>query len=103
MRRLMQEAGLSMPTFESNRTSDTFTIRLLLHKFFDEEDLNWLNLFSGNEFSDNQKSALIFAREIGAVDSLTYVQLTGVKNEVAEKELDSLKKNWNPLAKRKNS
>ena len=76
MRRLMKEAGLSMPTFESNRKGDTFTIRLLLHKFFSEEDMKWLGLFNANNLSENQKFALIFAREIGAVDTLTYSQLT---------------------------
>ena len=92
MRRLMQNAGLSMPTFESDREKDIFTIRLLLHKFFDEADLKWLDLFSGIQLSDNQKTALIFAREIGAIDTLTYAQLTGVKSELAEKELDLLNK-----------
>ena len=91
MRRLMKEAGLSMPTFESNRKRDTFTIRLLLHKFFDEEDKKWLEFFDCAELSDNQKSALIFAREIGAVDSLSYTQLTGEKSDFAEKSLESLK------------
>ena len=92
MRRLMKEAGLSMPTFESNRKGDTFTIRLLLHKFFSEEDMKWLELFNANSLSENQKSALIFAREIGAVDTLTYSQLTGEKIELAEKSLEELEK-----------
>ena len=92
MRRLMKEAGLSMPTFESNRKGDTFTIRLLLHKFFSEEDMKWLGLFNANSLSESQKSALIFVREIGAVDTLTYTQLTGEKSEVAEKSLKSLEK-----------
>lgn len=92
MRRLMTEAGLSMPTFESNRKDDTFTIRLLLHKFFSEEDNKWLDMFRKTDFSENQKSALIFAREIGAVDTLTYTQLTGEKPELAEKSLEELEK-----------
>ena len=92
MRRLMTEAGLSMPTFESNRKDDTFTIRLLLHKFFSEEDNKWLDMFGKTELSENQKSALIFAREIGAVDTLTYTQLTGEKTELAEKSLEELEK-----------
>ena len=92
MRRLMTEAGLSMPTFESNRKDDTFTIRLLLHKFFSEEDNKWLDMFGKTELSENQKSTLIFAREIGAVDTLTYTQLTGEKPELAEKTLEELEK-----------
>lgn len=92
MRRLMKEAGLSMPTFESNRKGDTFTIRLLLHKFFSEEDMKWIGLFNANNLSEEQKSSLIFAREIGAVDTLTYSQLTGEKTELAEKSLEELEK-----------
>lgn len=92
MRRLMSEAGLSMPTFESNRKGDTFTIRLLLHKFFNEEDIKWIDMFGSIDLSENQKVALIFAREIGAVDTLTYTQLTGEKPELAEKSLTELEK-----------
>lgn len=91
MRRLMSGAGLSMPTFESDRTRDTFTIRLLLHKFFDDGDMAWLNGF-GNDLSQGQRSALIFAREVGAVDTLTYMQITGEKRKVADSNLDSLQK-----------
>lgn len=59
---------------------------MLLHKFFDEEDFKWLDLFSGIQLSENQKTALIFARETGTV----YIQLTGGKSELAENELDLL-------------
>ena len=92
MRRLMSEAGLSMPTFESNRKNDTFTIRLLLLKFFSEEDNKWLDMVGTSGLSEIQKSALIFAREVGAVDTLTYFQLTGEKTELAEKNLEALEK-----------
>ncbi len=91
MRRLMTGAGLSMPTFESDRTKDTFTIRLLLHKFFDEGDVAWLNSFGG-KLSQGQRSALIFAREVGAVDMLTYMQIVGEKRKLADSNLDYLKK-----------
>ena len=91
MRRLMTGAGLSMPTFESDRTKDTFTIRLLLHKFFDEGDVAWLNSFGG-KLSQGQRSALIFAREVGAVDTLTYMQIVGEKRKLADSNLDFLKK-----------
>ena len=91
MRRLMTGAGLSMPTFESDRTKDTFTIRLLLHKFFDEGDVAWLNSFGG-KLSQGQRSALIFAREVGAVDTLTYMQVVGEKRKLADSNLDFLKK-----------
>lgn len=91
MRRLMTGAGLSMPTFESDRTKDTFTIRLLLHKFFDEGDVAWLSGF-GENLTQGQRSALIFAREVGAVDTLTYMQIVGEKRKLADSNLDYLKK-----------
>ncbi|PWJ64125.1 ATP-dependent DNA helicase RecG [Fibrobacter sp. UWB15] len=91
MRRLMTGAGLSMPTFESDRTKDTFTIRLLLHKFFDEGDEAWLSGF-GENLTQGQRSALIFAREVGAVDTLTYMQIVGEKRKLADLNLDFLKK-----------
>lgn len=91
MRRLMTGAGLSMPTFESDRTKDTFTIRLLLHKFFDEGDVAWLSGF-GENLTQGQRSALIFAREVGAVDTLTYMQIVGEKRKLADSNLDFLKK-----------
>ena len=37
-------------------------------------------------------SALIFAREVGAVDTLTYMQVTGEKRKMADSSLDSLQK-----------
>ena len=91
MRRLMTGAGLSMPTFESDRTKDTFTIRLLLHKFFDEGDVAWLSGF-GENLTQGQRSALIFAREVGAVDTLAYMQIVGEKRKLADSNLDFLKK-----------
>ena len=91
MRRLTMEAGLSMPTFESNRKSDTFTIRLLLHKFFNEEDNVWLERYSGVSLSRDQQIALIFAREVGVVDTLAYAQLIGVKMNLADENLGFMK------------
>ena len=91
MRRLTMEAGLSMPTFESNRKSDTFTIRLLLHKFCNEDDKVWLERYDGISLSQDQQMALIFAREVGAIDTLTYAQLIGVKTNIADENLGFMK------------
>ncbi len=80
-----------MPTFESNRKSDTFTIRLLLHKFFNEDDKVWLERYTGVSLSREQQIALIFAREVGAVDTLAYAQLIGVKINLADEDLGFMK------------
>ena len=42
MRRLMKEAGLMPPTFESNHEANKFTARLLLHHFLSKENMEWL-------------------------------------------------------------
>lgn len=78
MRIMMTEAHLTVPTFESNRGANTFTIRLLLHHFLGEEDLKWLTRFDRYGLNDNQKKALIFLREAGAVNNLVFRQLSGL-------------------------
>lgn len=77
MRELMEGAHLAVPTFESNRAANKFTARLLLHHFLGEEDLKWLESFSGFDFDDDQKKALIFLREAQAVNNLVFRQLAG--------------------------
>lgn len=40
MRRLMEQAHLVLPTFKSSREYNEFTVRMLLHHFLNEEDVN---------------------------------------------------------------
>ncbi|MDE6198318.1 MAG: putative DNA binding domain-containing protein [Muribaculaceae bacterium] len=90
MRRLLKEAGMMPPTFESDRGRNTFTTRILLHHFLSESDLKWLATFKNMNFSDCQKTALIFLREVGAIDNMTYRQLSGASSRDAAKELKQL-------------
>ena len=87
MWRKMVEAGLSRPTMESDRTASTFTIRLLLCHFFSEETLDWLKQFAAFQLNDNQRTALVFLREVGALDAVAYRQLTGCNPKLVAKEL----------------
>lgn len=48
MRRYLQQAGLSVPLFDSDRYRDHFRSTYLLHHFLSEDDLGWL------KFSINQ-------------------------------------------------
>ena len=89
MRRLMQQAQLAPPTFESNRVSNEFTSRLLLHHFLGDEDIKWLGQFSGFELSDIQKQALLFV--VGAIDNLTYRQMADSDTLKASNDLRLLK------------
>lgn len=91
MRRLMKEAGMMPPTFESDRMRNIFTARILLHHFMSEDDVKWLAssplLVSLN---DGQKTALIFLREVGALDNITYRQLSGASKRESRKDIQGL-------------
>ncbi len=75
MREQMKKAKLMPPTFESNRETNKFTTRLLFHHLLGKDDIEWLSAFSKFELNNEQKLALIFVRELGAIDNITYRQL----------------------------
>jgi ATP-dependent DNA helicase RecG len=75
MREQMKKAKLMPPTFESNRETNQFTIRLLFHHLLGKDDIEWLSLFAKYELNNEQKLSLIFIRELGAIDNITYRQL----------------------------
>ena len=75
MRRLMKEAGLMPPTFESNHEVNKFTARLLLHHFLSKENMEWLAQYAEFGLVNEQKLALVFVREVGVIDNATYRQL----------------------------
>ncbi|CAN5374875.1 hypothetical protein BH23GEM4_BH23GEM4_18420 [soil metagenome] len=79
MRRLMKEAELVPPTFESSRKDNQFTARLLLHHFLGEDDLAWLEALGEPSLNAEEKLVLVFVREVGAVDNSTFRDLTGVE------------------------
>jgi len=91
MRRLMDQAHLVPPTFESNRENNEFSVRLLLHHFLNEEDIRWLDYYGVLGLSDAQKQALIFIREVGAIDNHTYRQMADCDILKASVELRMLK------------
>lgn len=91
MRRLMEEAGLTLPLFESERERDQFVATYLLHHFLSEDDLNWLKGFQHLNPTDEQAKALIFLREVGAIDNAAYRNLNHVDTLTASKHLGQLK------------
>lgn len=91
MRRLLSDAGLAQPTFESNHEANQFTARLLLHHFLSEEDLEWLSMLEQYSLTNWQKTALIFIRETGAINNATFRQLTGCDLMRASSELRQLR------------
>ncbi len=93
MRRLMETAHLAPPTFESSRENNEFVVRLLLHHFLDEKDIEWLTQFENLDLTDSQKQALIFVREVGAIDNRTYRQMADCDTLKASNDLRVLRTN----------
>jgi len=91
MRRMMSDAHLVPPTFESSRENNEFISRLLLHHFLDEKDIVWLNKFEKLGLGDAQKQALIFVREVGAIDNHTYRQMADCDTLKASNDLRFMK------------
>ncbi len=90
MRNLLRDAGLSAPTFQSSRRDDDFTARLLLHHFFTPADLAWLSRLAEHKLAASQQQAIVFLREVGAIDTLRYRQLTGQTPAEARTEIKAL-------------
>lgn len=61
--------------FWSNHEANKFTARLLLHHFLSKENMEWLAQYAEFGLMNEQKLALVFVREVGAIDNATYRQL----------------------------
>jgi ATP-dependent DNA helicase RecG len=91
MREAMREAGLTPPLFESDRAGDLFVARYLFHHFLGEGDIEWLARFKDLQLSDDEAKALVFVREIGAIDNAAYRELNGVDTLAASQVLRRLR------------
>ena len=91
MKRMMEKAHLAIPTFESDREFNKFTVRFLLHHFLGDEDLKWLSRFDQFRLTDDQKKALIFLRETGAVNNSVFRQFSGKDTLHASSALRALR------------
>jgi ATP-dependent DNA helicase RecG len=91
MREFMEASGLSSPTFESDRDNDVFSAIFLFHHFLSPEDWAWLARFKEFELTDDQRRALIFVREVGAIDNQHYRSLTKTDTLSASKSLRKLR------------
>lgn len=91
MRGHMKKAGMMPPTFESNRSANQFTARLLLHHLLDNETIQWLASYAQYSLNNEQRLALVFVREVGAIDNMTYRQLNSdINNQKASYDLHDL-------------
>ena len=72
MREMMLAHDLLPPTFESTRRPDQFVATLLFHHFLGPDDLAWLRRLTREAISDEEARALVFVRELGAIDNAAY-------------------------------
>lgn len=91
MRRFMEEAGLSPPSFDSDRHRDQFSATYLFHHFLGEEDIRWLGQFQSLKLSEPQQRALIFVRETGRITNSDYRDLNRVDPLAASQQLAQLR------------
>lgn len=91
MRDIMSSHGLSAPTFSSNRDNDEFTGIFLFHHFLSERDWEWLAGFTSLQLTEDQMRAIIFVREVGAIDNSAYRSLTQADTLSASKSLRKLR------------
>lgn len=91
MKQVMARAGLAEPTFDSDRTLDDFSATFLFHHFLDQSDIDWLGNFKGLDLTQEQMKALIFVREVGAINNSIYRSLNGVDTLTASKGLRKLR------------
>ena len=91
MRGHMKKAGMMPPTFESDRSANQFTARLLLHHLLDNDTIRWLALYADYSLNNEQRLSLVFVREVGAIDNITYRQLNSeINNQKASFDLHDL-------------
>ena len=77
MRRLMEEAEMAPPTFESERAENRFTARVPLYHFLGRADLAWLDEV-GEAFSAHERLVLVHVRDEGSVNNETVRGMTGL-------------------------
>ncbi|MDR3470613.1 MAG: ATP-binding protein [Devosia sp.] len=90
MRKELQLAGLSVPTFESDRENDVFRVTFLFHHLLAQNDWGWLGRYAPFHLSDDELRALVFVRETNQISNLAYRDITGFDVLAASKSLRRL-------------
>jgi ATP-dependent DNA helicase RecG len=91
IRRLMDEAGLVPPIFESDRDADLFTVTFFFHHFLEESDWTWLGGFKDFHLDTEEARALVFVRDNGKISNAAYRDLNKVDTLPASLHLRRLK------------
>ena len=91
MRELMTARDLVPPTFESSRRPDQFIATFLFHHFLTQSDLDWLGGLTDERLNDEESRALVFVREVGAIDNAAYRAINRVETLAASAHLRRLR------------
>ncbi len=91
MRRLLNEANVAPPRFESDRGRDEFTATFFLHNLLDDDDLAWLAHFARLNLTNDEARALVHVREAGQITNAVYRDLNGVDTLDASSHLRRLR------------
>ncbi len=91
MRERMEKEGLSPPPFDSDRAGNNFTLFLLFHHLLSEDDLRWLARFENLSLTNEERQALIVARELGTMDNRVFRYISGASTPTASKSLRKLR------------
>ena len=93
MRQELQQAGLSMPTFESDRTNDMFRVTFLFHHLLGRAEWDWLGRYKEMSLTEDQMIALVFVRETGEISNSSLRDLTGLDTLKASASIRKLREN----------
>lgn len=91
MREAMAMANLTPPTFESDRERDTFVVTFLFHHFLSSADTEWLSHFHQLGLTTDEQRALVFVREMGAINNSAYRDINRVETLSASGHLRRLR------------
>lgn len=82
MRRLMENAELAPPMFESERGENRFVAHIPLTHFLSKDDLAWLDGI-GEELSAHERVVLVHVRDEGTINNEAVRKMTGLDSLAA--------------------
>lgn len=91
MRKLMEEANLSPPKFNSNRDRDLFHTTLSFHHLLAESDISWLTPFRDLNLKDAEVIILHTCRNAGCINNEKCRDVTGLDTNKASSYLKRLR------------
>lgn len=78
MRQELRQAGLSVPTFRSDRENDLFRVTFLFHHLLGKAEWEWLGKYRELKLTEDQMIALVYIRETGEISNQILRDLTGL-------------------------